>query len=113
MASRASNAQVALGTFSSPGATPFSGVVLDGKVVPLQTLAPFCAKEFALTGAESTLALFDHWATAYPALQSGVNVLCAGSSDAARAAVAVAMPMTALRVHPPVAPRQIFLSGAN
>jgi 2,4-didehydro-3-deoxy-L-rhamnonate hydrolase len=109
----ASNTRFALGTFSSPGASPFTGVVLDGKVIPLQSLAPFAAQGFGLTGAESTLTLFDRWATAYPALQSAVNVLCARTSDSARAAMDVQMPMTALRVHPPVAPRQIFLSGAN
>jgi 2-keto-4-pentenoate hydratase/2-oxohepta-3-ene-1,7-dioic acid hydratase in catechol pathway len=114
MASSTYTVKFALGTFSAAEAAPFTGVVLDGKVVPLEALAPLVSTNGSeLSGTESTLALFDKWARAYPALQSAVNALSAPSSDAARAATRAQKPMSALRVHPPVASRQIFLSGAN
>jgi 2-keto-4-pentenoate hydratase/2-oxohepta-3-ene-1,7-dioic acid hydratase in catechol pathway len=87
---------------------------LDGIVVPLHSLAPLAADAgFELDGAATTLALFDQWTTAYPALLSAVNALSDRASEGAQAARKARIAMTALRVHPPVASRQIFLSGAN
>ncbi|HEY5411562.1 MAG TPA: fumarylacetoacetate hydrolase family protein [Caulobacteraceae bacterium] len=55
----------------------------------------------ALRGVSSTLALFDNWEHDLPLLQSVVEVLGDGA------------PLASVKVHAPVAPRQIFCAGAN
>lgn len=109
-------ASFGLGTFSYAGSPPFAGLVsLPGEqVVAIEALRLLCAEAgHPLPGTSCTLALLDHWALALPALQAAADALCSRATPAARAAAQQAVPMASLRVHPPVAPRQILLSGAN
>ncbi|MEH0631718.1 fumarylacetoacetate hydrolase family protein [Streptomyces stelliscabiei] len=78
----------ALGTFSTPGRTPSAGLVLpDGRVLDLRT---------------TVLALLERWDEELPRLH-GLAGDPAGDWHA----------LDDLIVHAPVAPRQIFQSGAN
>jgi hypothetical protein len=84
----------ALGTFSEPGSPPFPGLVVADRVVDLGR-----ALEWRPA---STLDVLDRWAVALPALH-GV----------ARDGALEWRSLDGLRVHAPVAPRQVFQSGAN
>lgn len=105
----------ALGTFSFAGSPPFAALVLQAdRVVAIDALRGLCeAHGCPLPDTRSTLALFEHWDQAVPALQCAADALASRSSTAARAAAELLVPMASLRVHPPVAARQILLSGAN
>ena len=105
----------ALGTFSFAGSPPFAGLVLHGdRVVAIDALRALCeAQGHPLPDTSSTLALFERWGMALPALQHAADALSTPSSAVARAAAERLVPMASLRVHPPVASRQILLSGAN
>jgi 2-keto-4-pentenoate hydratase/2-oxohepta-3-ene-1,7-dioic acid hydratase in catechol pathway len=105
----------ALGTFSAPGTRPFTGLVLGGdRVTPLETLVPLATQAGReLNGSLTTLSLFEAWDESYPTLQAVAAQLSAGTSNTARHVMTAQLPMKSLRVHPPVTPRQIFLSGAN
>jgi 2,4-didehydro-3-deoxy-L-rhamnonate hydrolase len=86
-----------LGTFSQAGGQPFPGLVLNEKVVPLSTVPH-------LTDAASILSLLENWEGNFATLQATVAALDG----------ATAIPLTQLKVHPPVnLPRQVFCSGAN
>jgi 2,4-didehydro-3-deoxy-L-rhamnonate hydrolase len=111
-----SRSRFALGTFSFAGCTPFAGMVLlpDESVVALEALRPLCAElGHDLPAAESTLALTAHWDAAMPALQAAADALRDRGSATARQVAEQLVTMSTLRVHPPVASRQIFMSGAN
>lgn len=105
----------ALGTFSEAGARPFAGLVLEGdRVIAVDELRSLCeAMSCPLPGAASTLTLLEQWDRALPALQSAASAIATGSSAVARALAERLMPLASLRVHPPVASRQILMSGAN
>ena len=105
----------ALGSFSLAGCAPFAGLVLPGdRVIAVDALRSLCAElGLPALNAASTLTLFEQWATALPMLQAGAQALHHAASPAARDLVARMVPMNSLRVHPPVASRQIFLCGAN
>jgi len=105
----------ALGTFSLAGCPPFAGLVLNGdRVIAVEALRSVAVAEgHTLPPAHSTLALFESWHASLPALQAAADALSARSGDEARAAVESMVPLSALKVHPPVAARQIFMSGAN
>jgi 2-keto-4-pentenoate hydratase/2-oxohepta-3-ene-1,7-dioic acid hydratase in catechol pathway len=115
MATIPHGASYALGTFSFAGCPPFAGLVLSGeRVVALQALQPLCdTLGLGPLEAGSTLALLQQWPTSLRMLQAAADALHAPASAAARTATATAVPMATLQVHPPVASRQIFLSGAN
>lgn len=112
---RSERARYALGTFSMAGCPPFPGLVLDDqRVVAVDALKSLCGQlGRPLPGAASTLELIEHWSVAEPALQAAADALAAGAHDTARAIRQRAVPMATLAVHPPVASRQILLSGAN
>ena len=85
----------ALGTFSAAGGPRFAGMVVGEEVFALAELDP------SLRGAASTRALFENWEHDLPLLQSAAEKLGEGT------------PLSALEVHAPVEPRQIFCAGAN
>ncbi|MFN3985593.1 MAG: fumarylacetoacetate hydrolase family protein [Rhodocyclaceae bacterium] len=115
MAAVPPSAAFALGTFSCAGSAPFAGLVVDNdRVIAVDALRPLCAQSGrVLLDAASTLGLLEHWQHNYPALQMAADAIAAGTSEAARALAASLVPMAFLKVHPPVASRQIFMSGAN
>jgi 2,4-didehydro-3-deoxy-L-rhamnonate hydrolase len=105
----------ALGTFSLAGCPPFAGLVMNGdRVIAVEALRDLC-RELGqpVLDAPTTLALFEHWAAALPVLQAAADALVDPMSTAARKAVEQMVPMSTLKVCPPVASRQILMSGAN
>jgi 2,4-diketo-3-deoxy-L-fuconate hydrolase len=115
MATPGTRANFALGTFSLAGCPPFAGLVMHGdRVIAVEALRELC-RELGqpVIDAPSTLALFEHWASAQPVLQAAADALISPNSPAARALSERWVPMATLHVHPPVASRQIFMSGAN
>lgn len=119
MAASAGSTRFALGTFSFAGCTPFAGLVIDPSSGREHVIAVEALKSIAsqgghtITDAASVLGLLEQWSINLPALQAAADAL-AGKADAASPAAGVApVPMASLKVHPPVAARQIFMSGAN
>jgi len=111
-----SSSRFALGTFSFAGCAPFAGLVLlpDESVVAIDALHALCNElGHDLPDAHSTLALSEHWDAALPALQAATEALRERETPAARRVAEMLIPMKTLRVHPPIASRQIFMSGAN
>jgi 2,4-didehydro-3-deoxy-L-rhamnonate hydrolase len=100
----------ALGTFSVAGAPPFAGLVIDERVIAIEALRPLSGQLGKTLLGASTLELLEHWPENLAALEAVVAAL-AGPPGAAIAARAV--PVTQLRIHAPVAPRQILCAGAN
>jgi 2-keto-4-pentenoate hydratase/2-oxohepta-3-ene-1,7-dioic acid hydratase in catechol pathway len=91
-----------LGTFSAAGGPAFPGLVLGEEVFALAEIDRRLRMEGrALRGTASTLALFDDWEHDFPLLRQAAEGLNGGA------------PLQSLRVHAPVAPRQIFCAGAN
>ncbi len=115
MVATETHASFALGTFSLAGCPPFAGLMMNGdKVIAVEALRDLC-RELGqpLIDAPTTLALFEQWTTALPMLQAAANALASPASSAARTAIERMVPMSTLKVHAPVAARQIFMSGAN
>ncbi|MFJ9634023.1 fumarylacetoacetate hydrolase family protein [Streptomyces sp. NPDC101175] len=84
----------ALGTFSTSDGDPFPGLLAREQVLDLRT---------ALDWAPSTLrAVVERWEKALPLLHSLADDDALGWQ-----------PLSGLRVHAPIEPRQIFQSGAN
>ena len=105
----------ALGTFSFAGCPPFAGLVLNGnRVIAVEALRDLW-RELGqpVLDAASTLAIFEHWSSSTLVLQAAADALANPSTSVARAAIECMVPINSLTVHPPVAARQIFLSGAN
>jgi 2-keto-4-pentenoate hydratase/2-oxohepta-3-ene-1,7-dioic acid hydratase in catechol pathway len=104
-----------LGTFSTDRRPSFAGLVLaDQRVVAIQDLAEVARDlGIAMPNASSTLALLEDWHSAMPALQHLADALTQGSTSSAQDALGGATAMNAVKVHPPVASRQIFMAGAN
>jgi 2-keto-4-pentenoate hydratase/2-oxohepta-3-ene-1,7-dioic acid hydratase in catechol pathway len=115
MAPHQAPARFALGTFSHAGCPPFAGLVLDGeRVVAVVALRDICTQQgHDLPDASSTRALIEHWSASLPALQAAANALAQRNTPASRAAAESLVPISALKVHPPVASQQILMSGAN
>ena len=105
----------ALGTFSYAGCPPFAGLVSEGEqILAVEALRPLCTQlGHYLPEAASTRTLIECWSTTLPALQAAANALAQRDTPAAQMAASARVPMSALKVHPPVASRQILLSGAN
>ncbi|MFD7659199.1 fumarylacetoacetate hydrolase family protein [Actinosynnema sp. NPDC059797] len=93
MATPTQPVRFALGTFSDDG-TPFPGLVVEDRVLDLERALPWRPA--------STLALLDRWDDTLPTLRGLVR-------DGHREW----RPAAGLRVHAPVAPRQVVQSGAN
>jgi 2,4-didehydro-3-deoxy-L-rhamnonate hydrolase len=95
-----------LGTFSRGDGAPFAGVVLDERVIPVETLQSICERMGTpLSATASTLELLAAWEQNFAALSAGVEALPDEVSSLA---------LNELRVHAPILyPRQIFCAGAN
>ena len=84
------------------------------RVIAVEALRDVCRElNQPVIDGSTTLALFEHWSTALPVLQAAANALANPASRAALTAVERMVPMGSLKVHPPVAARQILMSGAN
>ena len=102
------NIPYALGTFSAAGSPAFPGIVMDSRVLALHALVPECRRlGLDLRRTESLRSLFEDWAINERALRSVVAHLAAGRFHVLSA------PLSQLKTHAPVEPRQIFCAGAN
>lgn len=86
----------ALGTFSIAGAAPFGGLVVDDHVVALRGLGDADLPD-------SVLGVLEYWETSLPRLRHA----------AMRWPDGAAVPVSMLKLHAPLQPRQIFAVGAN
>lgn len=117
-ASAAAGQSFALGTFSVAGSPPFAGLVLGGEsVIAIEALRGLMSQAGhslpSLSPGSTVLSLIECWDIAFPALQAAANASSdAGHADA-RDTAALLRPLNTLKVHPPVAARQIFMCGAN
>jgi 2,4-didehydro-3-deoxy-L-rhamnonate hydrolase len=100
-----------LGSFSTAGGPVFAGLVLGEQVYAVRGLVPL-ERELALHlhGTDSVLGLLERWDENFLALQAIADTLVTLTEPSAPA---VAAPLSTLRVHAPLAPRQIFQAGAN
>jgi 2-keto-4-pentenoate hydratase/2-oxohepta-3-ene-1,7-dioic acid hydratase in catechol pathway len=108
-------AAFSLGTFSRAGSPPFAGLVRPGdQVLAVDALQPLLAAlgQPSLSG-RSVLQLLEDWRASHAALQAAAQALADATRPEAPALQALQVPMASLEVHPPVAARQIFMSGAN
>lgn len=96
-----------LGSFSAAGEPPFAGLVLGEQVHAVQGLRGLERRlGLHLHGADSVLGLLDRWDDNLPALRTIARELSAER-------VLAGAPLTQLRTHAPLVPRQIFQAGAN
>jgi len=103
-----------IGTFSISGSPDFPGIVLDEKVLLINTLGPVLKKlDIKLFGAESVLSLTEEWDHNIAVLQQAVNSL-QDNSELSNALLQKMIPVADTDVRPPVnLPRQVFCAGAN
>lgn len=108
-------ASFALGTFSAPNRPRFAGLVVqEDEVIEVGALDRVLAEAGSEPiDADSVLGIFDKWDRTFNSLQRAADALRSGDTQAAREAAQQLVPLTSLAVHSPIAPRQIFLSGAN
>lgn len=102
----------ALGTFSTAGCPPFSGLVVGGRVVSLHAVSRFLAASGrALSGTHSMLSLLESWDHDRPLIEELAEALAhARTPELDACAVAV----EALSVHAPIpAPRHIYCTDMN
>ncbi|MFT3905287.1 MAG: fumarylacetoacetate hydrolase family protein [Steroidobacteraceae bacterium] len=99
-----------LGTFSVAGSAPFAGVVRNEQVLALPPLAQLATTLGKSLIGEDVQALLDHWQHNWPVLQSLVAALAA---PAGAAVARQAVPVSLLKVHAPLRPRQVFCASAN
>jgi 2,4-diketo-3-deoxy-L-fuconate hydrolase len=92
----------AIGSFSIAGSDAFAGMVRDDQVIALTAL------DAALQN-RSVLDLLEQWDANLPRLQRAAQRW----ADGDRGLVALATPVTQLKVEAPLRPRQIFAIGAN
>ncbi|KRB93535.1 fumarylacetoacetate hydrolase family protein [Noviherbaspirillum sp. Root189] len=102
-----------LGRFSIAGCTPFTGLVFnDESVVALRALTSIAAvsaeARAAFRGDESMRDLLESWPHYLDALRKAI-----AGEGAAEAIKRSAVPLSALQIHAPVMPRQIFCTIAN
>lgn len=101
-----------LGTFSIAGCPPFPGLVIAEQVYALHALEELTG--YDLKGSHSVLGLLDSWDKNLPVLQAIAAALSTTTAGAiARRVLDAGAPLSQLRVHAPVQPRQIFQAGAN
>ncbi len=98
-----------IGVFSLAGCAAFTGLVFDDdRMLPLHALRPLCAQlGTALRGDESVSDLLLRW----PLLYKDLLTISAAPQFAVLRERSVAV--GAMRVHAPVAPRQVFCTIAN
>jgi 2,4-diketo-3-deoxy-L-fuconate hydrolase len=95
-----------LGTFRAPGAAAtFGGLVVGDRVLPLGHVP-----ELGLGPDATTLDLLEHGDAAWPALRAAADRLRGTDDGGLRRHCRT---LDGLDVRPPVAPRQVFCSGAN
>jgi 2,4-diketo-3-deoxy-L-fuconate hydrolase len=100
-----------LGSFSAAGERAFAGLLLGEQVYAVRGLVTLeRALGLHLHGADSVLGLLERWDENFPVLQAIANALAAPSKALPQTDAAL---LRALRVHPPLIPRQIFQAGAN
>jgi len=104
-----------LGTFSTAGCPPFPGLVLGERVFAIAALEELAADLGSdLQGSQSVLDLLEDWAENLPALQAiAAALVSTTNSPVARRVLEAGTPLSQLRVHAPLRPRQIFQAGAN
>jgi 2,4-didehydro-3-deoxy-L-rhamnonate hydrolase len=105
----------AVGMFSIAGCVPFAGLVMNGdRVIAIDALRELCRElDQPVLNAPTTLALLEDWTRSLPVLQALADALVNPTCDMAHMANEQMVRMSSLKVHPPVAARQIFMSGAN
>lgn len=110
-----------LGSFSAAGEPPFAGLVLGERVHAVPGLRRL-ERELGLHlhGVDSVLGLLDRWDDNLPALRAIARTLSSESHTLATGSEALpadrsltGTPLTQLRTHAPLVPRQIFQAGAN
>jgi 2-keto-4-pentenoate hydratase/2-oxohepta-3-ene-1,7-dioic acid hydratase in catechol pathway len=108
-------AAFSLGTFSKAGCPPFAGLVLPGEqVLAISALDPLlAAMGHSPLGERSTLQLLEDWSNSHASLHAAAVALASATHPEAVRVQTLQVPMDTLTVHPPVASRQIFMSGAN
>jgi 2,4-didehydro-3-deoxy-L-rhamnonate hydrolase len=101
--------QFRLGTFARADGTPFPGLVLGERVVPLERLHLLLRRlDTRLADAESMLGVLGSWDSNFAALRTAAEAL--GTADAGVESIDV----RDLQVRPPIdVPRQIFCTIAN
>ncbi|HTP40671.1 MAG TPA: fumarylacetoacetate hydrolase family protein [Steroidobacteraceae bacterium] len=102
--------QYALGTFSVAGSPPFAGVVIDAQVLSLQAVQALARSQGQPFTGATVLELLEHWEANQPALRAAVAAL---ATPAGARFWQQAVPASALRIHAPLQPRQIFGASAN
>lgn len=101
-----------LGTFSIAGCPPFPGLVMAEQVYAIHALEQLTG--YDLKGSHSVVGLLDSWDRNLPVLQAIATALATtAAGPAARRVLDAGAPLSQLRVHAPVQPRQIFQAGAN
>lgn len=90
-----------LGTFAEGSSTPFAGLVVGSRVLPLRDIGPS-------SGPVTVRALLERWDELRPRLADLADL--AGSADTAAEEW---LDLEGLRVLPPVEPRHIIQAGAN
>lgn len=101
---------IALGTFSVAGSTPFAGLVRDGQVLALPAVARLAGQLGQVLQGADVAGLLEHWRQDWPVLQA---VAAALDMPAGAWARAQAVPATVLKTHAPLRPRQIYCASAN
>jgi len=96
-----------VGSFSAAGEQPFAGLVLGEQVHAIYGLRGL-ERELGLHlhGVDSVLGLLERWDDNLPALRTLAQMLASRVSM-------TGTPLTQLRTHAPLVPRQIFQAGAN
>jgi 2,4-diketo-3-deoxy-L-fuconate hydrolase len=101
-----------LGTFSIAGCVPFPGLVVGERVYAIHALEGLSG--YDLKGSHSVTGLLDSWDKNLPALQAIAAALSTTTvGPIARRVLDAGAPLSQLRIHAPVQPRQIFQAGAN
>jgi 2,4-didehydro-3-deoxy-L-rhamnonate hydrolase len=103
-----------LGSFSCAGEPPFAGLVLGARVHAVAGLQKL-ARELGLHlhGVESVLGILDGWDDNLPALRAIARALATNAHAPPADTSLAGTPLTQLRAHAPLVPRQIFQAGAN
>jgi len=102
----------ALGTFSVAGAPAFPAMVRNQEAVALTALLPLAERlGVYFSNADSMLALTERWESNEAALNAIHAFLGGDQGEAVWRGLAV--PVSALTLHAPLMPRQVFCCGAN
>ncbi|MGI0140950.1 MAG: fumarylacetoacetate hydrolase family protein [Thermoplasmata archaeon] len=103
-----------LGSFSSAGEPPFAGLVLGERIHAIAGLGKL-ERELGLHlhGVDSVLGLLERWDDNLPALRTIARALSTGAQALSADTLLSGAPLTQLRTHAPLVPRQIFQAGAN